>query len=468
MDLGERLQEMEVPLRGMEIALSSNLQSSEAHVTLRLLQAKYSLPSDATLAPESDRETFDKPLWTEKSTTKNLGDLPKNQPIARNPGNTGKPNQEPSDSQNQQRWNFKRVWRNIIPSRGSLIFALKCSLALGLAVLFGLLYNKENGYWSGLTIAISFVTGRQATFTVTNARVQETTVGSIYGILWFLIFNGIEKFRLLPLIPWIFICHFLGYSRMYSQAGGFSEAIGALLILGRDIYGAPSEFAIARIIEASIGLLCFLTVEIVFYPMRAATLAKNKLSQSMGVLRDCIEGVNLCRKLKPHVKELETFIQQAETEPNCWFLPFKGSGYTRVLGSLSKIADLLLFQNFGGVWEELRQQMNADLGLLKKKINSPLRCLEEATSIKPLPVSETRSESDYHDSKLGNPPRGFVTLGTDDEEVETIVSNFLQHLQEVADKVHASNSEEKHKSQMVLCLTSLGSAFKALREKQWR
>ncbi|KAM1221960.1 hypothetical protein ACFX13_009761 [Malus domestica] len=92
--------------------------------------------------------------------------------------------------------------------------------------------------------------------------------------------------------------------------------------------------------------------------------------------------------------------------------------------------------------------MNADLELLKG-------CLEEASSIKSLPVSETMSESDYHDSDLGKPPRGFATLGCTDD-VETIVSSFLQHLQEVADKVHTSDSEEKHKSQMVLCLTSLG------------
>ncbi|KAM1748763.1 hypothetical protein ACFX1T_009577 [Malus domestica] len=297
--------------------------------------------------------------------------LLENQPIARNPGNTRKPNQEPSDSQNQQRWNFKSVWRNIIPSTRSIIFALKCSLALGLVVLFGLLYNKENGYWSGLTIAISFVTGRQATFTVTNARVQGTALGSIYGIIW--------------------------HSKMYGQAGGISAAIATLLILGRENYGPPSEFAFARMIEASIGLLCFLLVEI-------------------------------------------------------------GAGYNRVLGSLSKIADLLLFvaykmefiaqveQNLGGVWEELRQQMNVDLELLKG-------CLEEASLIKSLPVSETMSESD---SELGKPQRGFATLDcTDEKEVETIVSSFLQHLQEVADKVHTSDSEEKHKSQMVLCLTSL-------------
>ncbi|CAN6715812.1 unnamed protein product [Malus baccata var. baccata] len=270
LDSGERLQEIEVPLRGMEIALSScnshpvklideelrrNLQISEVEVSLRLLQAKYSLPSDATLAPESYREIFDKPLWAGKPTTNNRENLllvlhgtPPRKPThcLESLGNTRKPNQQPSDSQNQRRWNFKTVWRNIIPSTRSIIFALKCSLALCLAMLFGLLYNKENGYWSGLAIAISFVTGRQATFTVTK---------------------------------------------------------------------------------------------------------------------------------------------------------------------------------------------------------TPPRVLLYLCEIKSLPVSETMSESDYHDSELGKPPRGFATLGcTDDKEVETIVSSFLQHF----------DSEEKHKSQMVLCLTSLG------------
>ncbi|KAM1159435.1 hypothetical protein ACFX19_033177 [Malus domestica] len=175
------------------------------------------------MAPELNRETFDKPLWAEKPTTKNREDLLaffflyckelllENQPITRNPRNTGKPNQELSDSQNQQRWNFKRVGRNIIPSCGSLIFALKCSLAIGFAVLFSLLYNKENGY-----------------------------------------------------------------CRMYDQSGGISAATGALLILGRDNYGAPSEFAIVRIIEASIGLLCFLTVEIAFLSNESGDSSKKQ------------------------------------------------------------------------------------------------------------------------------------------------------------------------------------------------
>ncbi|CAB4284474.1 unnamed protein product [Prunus armeniaca] len=514
MKLGEQLQETEIPLRGMEIALSScssfplnlideelrgHLQRSEVQISLRLLQSRYSMPSDATTAPETNTEILDSALWIGKPTTTNHDNMAasfflycmelllENQPIARNPGNSLKsnPNQEPSGAQNQAHCNFKRVWKNIMPSLRSLVFALKCSLALGLAVLFGLIYNKENGYWAGLTIAIGFVTGRQATFTVTNARAQGTAMGSVYGVIWLFLFQGIEHFRLLPLIPWIFFTHFLRHSRMYGQAGGISAAIGALLILGRENYGPPSEFAIARMTEACIGLICFVLVESLFYPMRAVTLARNELSKSMGALRDCIKDINLCvpasaglrekqRKLKSHLKKLENFLQEAETEPNFWFLPFKGASYSKVLGSLSKMADLLLFvaceteflsqvtQKLGGASEELRQHMNADLELLKEKINSSLKCLEEVTSIKSVAAFETEAQHDYHDSELGKPANPFRILGEGDEEVEIIVSILLQHFEEVADNAHNSDSEEKRKSQMVLCLASLGFCIRIL------
>lgn len=372
-----------------------------------------------------------------------------------------------------------------MPSLRSLVFALKCSLSLGLAVLFGLIYNKENGYWAGLTIAIGFVTGRQATFTVTNARAQGTAMGSVYGVICLFLFQGIEHFRLLPLIPWIFFTHFLRHSRMYGQAGGISAAIGALLILGRENYGPPSEFAIARMTEACIGLICFVLVEILFYPMRAVTLARNELSKSMGALRDCIKDINLCvpasvglrekqRKLKSHLKKLENFIQEAETEPNFCFLPFKGASYSKVLGSLSKMADLLPFvaceteflsqvtQKLGDASEELRQHMNADLELLKEKINSSLECLEKVTSIKFVAAFETEAQDDYHDSELGKPANPFRILGAGDEEVETIVNILLQHFPEVAHNVHNSDGEEKCKSQMVLCLAGLGFCIQSL------
>lgn len=92
-----------------------------------------------------------------------------------------------------------------------LLFASKCSITLGLAVLLGLLYNKENGYWSGLTVAISFSTGRQPTFTVANARAQGTVMGSIYGVLCSFVFQKFVDLWFLPLLPWIIFASFLSH-----------------------------------------------------------------------------------------------------------------------------------------------------------------------------------------------------------------------------------------------------------------
>ncbi|KAF3449206.1 hypothetical protein FNV43_RR09934 [Rhamnella rubrinervis] len=425
MDLGKKLQDMEIPLRGMEIALSFCasfpvgmiddelklvLENFKSQIGLKLEQAKCTAPFDATTAPEGKGECFDRPIWTVITTStihenmsvpfllycmKFLLDGP---PVARDLQNSLKHDTEES---NEMLCNLRKAWSNlnIKPSGQSFSFAFKCSLSLGLAVFLGLLYNKENGYWSGLTIAISFATGRQATFTVANARAQGTAMGSVYGILCLFVFQRVLELRLLALLPWIIITSFLMHSRVYGRAGGISAAIGGLLIVGRTNYSSPSEFAIARITEASIGLLCLILVEILLNPVRAATLAKTELSQSMGALGDCIRNIILCspqksmpaskslrekqQQLKYHVKELEKFIKEAELEPNFWFLPFHGACYSKLLGSLSKMVDLLHFvpyqieflteasQDLGGVLVELLEQMNDDLEQFTEKLALP-------------------------------------------------------------------------------------------------
>lgn len=61
---------------------------------------------------------------------------------------------------------FKEAWTSWVCKVKSkrLMPAFKCSFSLGLAVLFGLLFSKPNGIWSGLSVAISFATAREATF----------------------------------------------------------------------------------------------------------------------------------------------------------------------------------------------------------------------------------------------------------------------------------------------------------------
>lgn len=529
MDLGEKLKELEIPIRGMELALTSCpsfpvgmidedlrdvLQSLQAEIGLKLEQAKCYASFDATTAPETKKECVDKSLWSLKSIS-STEDVPApfffycikllqdGLPVASKAEfivNKTKEShtEESSDSQIQNKCKSKLKWIRsslfLLPSFESLVFALKCSLSLGLAVILGLMYNRENGYWSGLTIAISFTTNRQATFTVANARAQGTAMGSVYGVICCFFFQKLVNFRFLPLLPWIVFSGFLRHSRMYGQAGGISAVIGALLILGRKNYGSPSEFAIARIIEASIGLICFIIVEILFQPARAATLAKAQLAQSLQVLRDAIENIVLFadqkdkptptalrdkqKRLKSHINELEKFIAEAEMEPNLWFLPFHRTCYEKISASLSMMADLLLFVAFkteflsqlperlGVSWKEIQEQINDDLELFKEKVGYSLKCFEEVILIKSLAVlaQEMQKRNISHDVESGRLPNEDVprSLSPDEEEIEEILCSFLRHSNEVANNIDVYDGEEKHMSQTVLLLNGLGFCISSL------
>ncbi|KAL5550000.1 hypothetical protein UlMin_000176, partial [Ulmus minor] len=217
-ELGEKLQDMEIPIREMERALSSCtlfpvdmideefkqlLQNLKLQVSLKLEHAKCFVPFEATTAPGVKGKALEKPLWMPKTKIK----MPENLPalfllycmefLLNGSPSAGKIEDNPTkktEESNKSKSDDQRVRSCVFlrsPSSQSLIFALKCSVSLGLSVLFGLMYNTENGYWSGLTIAIGFVTGRQATFIVANARAQGTAMGSIYGLLCSFIFQRV-------------------------------------------------------------------------------------------------------------------------------------------------------------------------------------------------------------------------------------------------------------------------------------
>ncbi|KAI9153146.1 hypothetical protein LWI28_006704 [Acer negundo] len=527
-DPTEKLQELEIPIKGMELALTSCpsfpvgfidqelrdvLQFLKEQVSLKLEQAKCYASFDATTVPETKKECIDKPLWTFK-TISSTEDVPaffffyclellrNGLPIAPNiacsiPDGSKTIIEELSDSKNEGECMLKRIWSSVLmllPSSESLVFALKCSISLGFAVLFGLIYNRENGYWSGLTIAISFANKRQATFTVANARAQGTAMGSVYGILCCFMFQKVVNFRFLALLPWIVFTSFLRHSRMYGESGGISAVIGALLILGRKNYGTPSEFAIARITEATIGLICFIIVDIIFHPAKAATVAKTQLLGSLRALRASIESIRLCadqkskltsralrekqQKLKSHINKLQSFIGDAELEPNFWFMPFHGTCYRKLLGSLSRMADLLLFvaykteflsevsERFGVDWKEIEEHIDDELELFKEKVGNSLKCLEEVIMIKSLEMlqQELREKNISRDIELGRSPSEDVprSLGPDEEETEEILCSFLQLSNRIANSINSKDEEQKLKSQMVLCLNGLSFCISSL------
>ncbi|MCD7460250.1 hypothetical protein HAX54_043150 [Datura stramonium] len=371
-------------------------------------------------------------------------------------------------------------WRTkpIINER-MVVFAFKCSISLGLAVLLGLLFNTENGYWSGLTIALSFVTGKQAIFTEANARAQGTAIGSVYGVLGCTIFQNVAHIRFLSLLPWIIFTTFLRHSRMFTQAGGTAAVIGSLLILGRKSYGPPSEFAIYRLTEAFIGLACFVVVELILQPTSSATLVKKHLYLIQGTLKDCTKYMVIDsrqkglmekqKNLKSQIHDLEKFIKDAVLEPSFWFSPFPISCYQKLQKSLSKMADVLFFmscdieflsQAFDRYYpdkKELQQYINKDLQNFKDALSSSVSCFEKTISIRLLKTSQIQPEQNIlNDLEEGNSscPRESVICSRNVEEMEMILSSFLQNSNTIRGKVRDIAGIEL-RGTIVGCLCSL-------------
>ncbi|KAM1271612.1 hypothetical protein ACFX2I_032516 [Malus domestica] len=513
----EKLQEVEIPLRGIAIAATSCPSFPVAMI--KKLQADALLDLKKRIHDKLEQLEHFAPFYTIKKKERSLDEafwsletishedllafffidclkiLQENTEAVEECKHECSGIESSSGSQNQSnccaKWSCRLLC--IIPSKTSLRFAVKCSLSLGLAVQLGLLFNKREAYWAGLTIAISFVRGRQATFTLANARAQSTAMGSIYGILCCFIFKKVEDLRFLPLLPWLVFTSFLWHSRMYGQAGGISAAVGALLILGRKHYGPPLDFAIARITEAVIGLISFITIEILTSPARAATLAKLKLSLGLGSLQECIKDLVLFEnqitlvgpklrqkqnKLKSHVNKLEKFIEEAQLEPNFWFIPFNGACYGKLLRSLSNTGNLsiimsniieslsLVLQRFKPDSEELQKPMKGiekDLEIFKKKIGNSLQCLQELASKKSLAVHD---KHDIESGTLSARENGSRVLDSEKEETECIVDSFLQNSNELSDKIATMTGliedHQKLRVQVTVCLGGLGFCISSL------
>lgn len=261
---------------------------------------------------------------------------------------------------------------------------------------------------------------------------------------------------------------------MYGQPGALSAAVGALLILGRRKYGPPTEFAIARITEAIIGLTCLIMVEVLLRPVRAATLAKVEILRCLVGLQDWIEGVVMPglhsvslrkyhQKLAFLVGELETFVGEAELEPNFWFKPFHSGCYRKLLGSLSKMVDILAFMAYQiefssrelsrleAAGKDLQEQINDDIELYAEKIASSLKHLHEVLQVKSMLEKQKQSRTAPHDPESGIPAKMML-----EENVEEIAFCFLQHSMKVANVTVSVEDEATLKSQMILCLGGLG------------
>lgn len=510
---GERMQAIERHLRGMEIALTNSspfklpdqetgggLLAMEKQVILEIRQSNPWSNSNASAVPESTSEEktskFPNVLHRVPSSLDELPPVffmfclkslaePFDPPTNINRTHLGNEG-SPDSGRRKGHFGFKRFQA---PKR--LMPAFMCSVSLGLATLFGLVYSRENGFWAGLPVAVSLASAREATFKVANVKAHGTVIGTVYGVLGCFLFERFLVVRFFSLIPWFIFSDFLRSSRMYGQAGGISAIIGAVLILGRKDFGPPVEFAIARIIETFIGLSCSVAVEFVLSPVRASVLAKGQLGSALAALHDSmISSYNLrhgggtelqdgLRKLRGHVNGLSKCIGEAEMEPNFWFMPFPSACYSKLLGSLSKMVDLLHFGSSALAklldqqskklearetprWKEITDELDTDLKLFRDRATSSVKCFEKVVSVKSLESLNKKLEGSNNencsscDLELGKTAMRPEFLG----EIEKVVSSYLQHGQELVDKICGVGGQdqdgEEVRSDVALSLSALG------------
>ncbi|ERN07815.1 hypothetical protein AMTR_s00012p00168340 [Amborella trichopoda] len=362
-------------------------------------------------------------------------------------------------------------------NKESAIWALKCSLSLALSVLLGVLYSKDNGYWAGIGVAISMGATREPTFKLANVRTHGTVAGSIYGVLGCFLAQKIPAVRYIALIPWVIFTSFLRDSKMYGYAGSLSALIGAVIILGRRNFGAPPEFAIARITETFIGVVCYIFVELLIEPTRATRLARLELDRAMTELSGLILSVLFEnreshkedeKRLRSCIFRLRKFVDEAKNEPDFWFFPFPSDIYTKILGSLCTMLELLSFwasgfeelahvaRAHGAQVDSLIEPVGSEIEWFKGSADSVLRCLAGVMGVGSL---KEMSDEFGRVGTCGDLEAGGVTRVTmDEEEVEKMTKSFLENGREVG----VGFSGEELKGQLVLCMGCLGFCMEGL------
>ncbi|KAF9665499.1 hypothetical protein SADUNF_Sadunf16G0129100 [Salix dunnii] len=452
LNLGERLQELEIPLRGMEMALSTTssfpirmleaetkqgLAQQEEHVSLTLKQIKNCLPCDSSTVSESNANKIIESLQTLHATTPtNNEDLPTffflfcmNLFHCKSLAKPITPIQQKESSTPCKNGFFKSMWMsNMVHKR--------------------------------LLVAISVAAAREATFKAANVKAQGAVLGTVYGVFGCFVFERSLTLRFISLLPWLVVTSFLRHSQMYGKAGGISAVIGALLLLGRKDFGLPNEFAIARIVETFIGLSCSIMVDLILQPTRSSSLAKVQLSKCFGTLSACVGSMSLAannktillekqRRLKLDVSELGKFIREAE------------------------VVDLLLFsadavglleqesQKLGASWKESVNKLNGDVELFKGMAGSLVECFEDVTLLKSLTFLEKELENKNisYDLELGKSSNLniFKASGFKDDKIDSIINSNLQHSKEIVDKFQGADHEGERElnSPVVLCFSAL-------------
>lgn len=223
-------------------------------------------------------------------------------------------------------------------------------------------------------------------------------------------------------------------------------------------------------------------------PTRAASLAKVQLTKTLAALHESLSSIDLQtfskdklfereKQLKISLGELKKFVEEAEVEPNFWFLPFHSACYWKLLSCLTTMADLSLFAAHAiaslegriqklkvmGCQEEL-DMVDDDLHLVMNRTCSSLKCIAKITSIKSLQVLEKdlAKSTKQRDVEMGRSRCNQLIMSMDEKEIGMVTTSFLDHSKGAFEKLQFGEDENEMKSQVVVSYSALGFCLSSL------
>uniref|UniRef100_A0A803LCL5 Uncharacterized protein n=1 Tax=Chenopodium quinoa TaxID=63459 RepID=A0A803LCL5_CHEQI len=407
---GDRFQELETPLRGMDIALSNTkvpisivdeqlkdgMDLIEGEISQNLHQLKSHTPSETITVPESTEGQVMGFLQKLETPPSNEKDLPS-------------------------------------------YFFFFCMKLLH--------SHKPNGYWSGLPVAVSFAAAREATFKVANVKFQGTVIGNskMYG----------QAGAVSAVIGAILI---LG-RRNFGPPSDF-----AIARIVETFIGLSCSIVIDLLLHPTRGA----TLAKVQLTKTLGTL-EDSISSIDLVTSSKVELLEKAKSIKAQVNELDKYVGEAEAEPNFWYLPFHTSCYRKLMGPFAKMGDLLIFtaHAIGFLEEHIQsielERMNDDLRHVVKMVATSMKSFQEVASIKSLIVLEndlakSGKRCDLEVGKSANFP--LMNLG--EKDMEKFISSYLDHSKEVFEEIEFPEGDEEIKSQAIMSLSALGFCLSCL------
>ncbi|KAK8450280.1 hypothetical protein SEVIR_7G340557v4 [Setaria viridis] len=383
-----------------------------------------------------------------------------------------------------------------------LVAAAKCGFSLGLAVLLGLLFNNDHGFWSGLIVATTISTSRDSTWAVAAARAHGTALGSVYGAVGCLLISqqqlsGMMDLRLLALVPWMVVATFLKRSRAYGPAGGVSAALSVVIIMGRRYDETPMAFTVARLVETFVGISCTVMADILFQPgARPSAKAREHLTRCIAttlLAASSADGPSSqSQVISKSLALLRRHAAEAGGEPSYLWLPrFPAACYERIQGSLGRMARLLHLYRQARVAAgvEADEDMMRIHRCFSSIVSTSLRHCLRMLSSSPPPADHPHHHQDViikdDDLEAGDDSSSSSSCcccnkeEEDDQQEATtpgeVVGAFLAHAAEAAaalldlddDDAGEAEAEGDDRGLLVCCLGSMGLCMgEIIREAQ--